>query len=142
MAELGCERKPNQSSTSQCEYQLVESSRVGQAQKMVKLQIDRQICCINFNFLMANTIQILKQSSASRVEQLKNGRVQVGYADVKVFVHSLNLCMKIFTCKHASEFFHEHTIFFEVANNSKFDQLLFLIELLQKFLLLVQVWFV
>ena len=59
-----------------------------------------------------------------------------------MYVGNFNLCVKIFTCKHASEFFHEHTIFFEVANNSKFDQLLFLIELLQTFLLLVQVWFV
>ena len=67
------------------------SSQVGQAQKMVKLQIDRRIriCCINFNFLMANTIQILKQLSASRVEQLKNGRMRVRYVDVEVFVHSL-----------------------------------------------------
>ena len=48
----------------------------------------------------------------------------------------------VFTCMHASVFFHEHTIFFGVADNSKSDQLLFPLELLQTFSVLVQAWFV
>ena len=46
-------------------------------------------CSRLFLGLMANTIQILKQLSASRVEQLKNGPMRVRYVDVEVFVHSL-----------------------------------------------------
>ena len=88
---VGCERIPNQSSTSQCKQQMVgyESGRIGS--KMVKLRVDVRIHSINFNLSMANTMRILKQSNASRVEQLKNGRVRVGYANVEVFVHSLSI---------------------------------------------------
>ena len=66
-----------------------ESGRIGS--KMVKLRVDVRIHSVNFNLSMANTMRILKQSNASRVEQLKNGRVRVGYANMRVLGHSLNI---------------------------------------------------
>ena len=97
-SKLGCERIPNQSSTSQCKQQMVgyESGRIGS--KMVKLRVDVRIHSINFNLSMANTMRILKQSNASRVEQLKNGRVRVGYANMRVLGHSLGKRKQCLAC--------------------------------------------
>ena len=87
--KLGNGRVANQSSTSHCEYQMAESSRFEYAQKWSNCEQICEYILKNFNFSMSNTMRLLKQSSASQVEQQKNGRVRVGYANMRVLAHSL-----------------------------------------------------
>ena len=89
---VGNGRVANQSSTSHCEYQMVESSWVEQAQKWSSCEYICEYILKNFNFSMSNTMRFLKQLSASQVEY--SSKMVECEQDMRILMRVLNHSLK------------------------------------------------